>query len=175
MNFVCLCCRLSGKAFCGPCATFVHHAYRVQPCPLESSTEGLALNLTRAGTKLFHSFGVQWLYYLNHQVQSVCCLKTNCQGIPCSWESPGSCFVCLTWPNCFCKPYSYYVGTESSSKSFSPQLSQANHLYNRWHILPQGWTVFGHIFYLQRIFQRKAQMKNSSAWKYLLYNFFLLL
>lgn len=75
-KFYCLYCRLSRKACCGPYTTYVHHAYCVQPCPLESSTGGLALNLVRAGTKLFHSLWVQWLYYLNDKVQSIFCLKT---------------------------------------------------------------------------------------------------
>lgn len=48
---------------------------------------GVALNLMRAGTKLFHSLWVQWLYYFNDKVQSIFCLKTVA-GENCVAKSP---------------------------------------------------------------------------------------
>lgn len=45
------------QAFCGPYTTYVHHAYCIQPCPLESSMGGLALNLIELEQSCFIHFG----------------------------------------------------------------------------------------------------------------------
>lgn len=45
------------QAFCGPYRTYVHHAYHVQPHPLESSMGGLALNLIELEQSCFIHFG----------------------------------------------------------------------------------------------------------------------